>query len=599
MRPLIEGSGLYASYGPHRILESASFRIMPGEKVGLVGPNGSGKTTVLRLIAGRVKPDLGDLFVPPDLRFGYLTQNFEFPPDATVGSLLARVPPHVERIQAEAAEIEKAMEGPAFYETPDWEARLARYNELQERVGKETALAGAAGDSPMLAELGFREKDLPRKVKSLSGGEKTRLLLARTLAAQEDLDLFMLDEPTNHLDIESVEWLEDFLAVFPGAVLLVAHDQYLLDAVCGKTIELSARRLHEYEGNYSAFREQKEAYERALAAKRQREHHEVKRQLAIIQEIKRRNRFDHQARSKAIRLRKMPKVEPDPEIRKLAFGLRLEAAEKSSNEIATLDGVTKRYGPRKVLDDVSLEIEKGHRIGLIGPNGAGKTTLLRILAGRDAPDAGRVRVAPGARVGYFAQEHEGLAGEHTLIDEVRTVRPKISDEEARGLLGKFAFRDDMPFHRVATLSGGERARLALLKFVIGDTNFLVLDEPTNHLDLESQDVVERAIVSYPGTLLVVSHDRHFLDAVVNRIAVLHDGRLGVFPGNFSETRTATRIQDFEEASTTTSYRVAKGFKDYDSGRDFSQGATVVLSGAETRGSRTLRWALTTGRLVRA
>jgi len=585
------------AYGGHHILAGASWVLRENERVALVGPNGSGKTTLIKLMLGKLAPDLGEVAMEPGLRYGYMTQQFEFAPDTTVGGLLTELPPQAKAIQEQMGAIEARMSEAAFYEEPGYEDVLRHYGELQREFQVLSAKGDANAALSFLQELGLPDVGVDTKMRTLSGGQKTRVLLAKALANWKDMDLLILDEPTNHLDIETVEWLEDFLVnKYGNALLLVAHDQYLMDNLATKVLEVDEKKVWEWEGNYTAYLEQKAAVQAALEARRRREMEEYKRQLQIIEEIKRRNRFDHQAASKATRLEKFKKdmVASNAATPRTAFKLNLRSVQKSSNDVLYADALTKRFGENALLEDASFSITKGDKVGLIGPNGAGKTTLLRMLVGLEKSTSGRLEVSPGVKIGFFDQEHAGLQPGRTLIDEVRATK-KMGEEEARGLLGRFLFKGDDAFKSVEKLSGGEKARMALLKFTIGDTNMLVLDEPTNHLDLASQKVVEDALKRYEGTVLVVSHDRHFLDAVVNKIAVVANRKVGIFPGNFSQTRTLTRLNEFMGAGEAKSFVVRKAFHDYDSDRHYSSGETVLVTGGETQTTkRIFRLALERG-----
>ena len=585
-RVLLGADQVSFAFGGRHVLAGASWVVREGERATLVGPNGSGKTTMIRLMLGRLKPDLGDMYADPNLRYGYLTQQFEFAPDATVGSLVTELPPQAKAVQEQMAQIETLMADPKFYEEPGYEDVLTRYGEMQREFQQMAAKGNENAALAFLQELGMPEATLETKMRTLSGGQKTRVLLAKALANYQDLDLLILDEPTNHLDIETVEWLEDFLVnKYGNALLLVAHDQYLMDNLATKVLEIEDKKVWEWEGNYSAYLEQREATQRALEARRKREMDEFKRQLQIIEEIKRRNRFDHQAQSKQTRLERMQRQAAQqyvPQTQRTTWKLQLKSAQKSSNDVLYAEDLVKEFEGQRIFDKASFGIVKGDRVGLIGPNGTGKTTLLRMIVGLDKPTSGVLEVSPGVKIGFFDQEHSGLVQGRTLIEEVRTLRRNMSEEEARGMLGRFNFKGDEAFKRVEKLSGGEKARMALLKFLVGETNLLVLDEPTNHLDLASQKVVEEALAKYEGTLLVVSHDRHFLDAVVSKIAVVANRKIGIFPGNFSETRTLTKLHEFMGAGESTSYVVRKSFRDYESGKRYTTGETVLVTGGETQ-----------------
>ncbi len=611
-RVLAAGQEVTLAFGPRTILSNASFAIREKERAALVGPNGAGKTTIIRLLTGAVRPDMGDVAVDPSLRFGYLAQQFEFPPDATIGALLTEKPLQVRQMEAEIAAIEERLADPAFYEEPGYQDVLKHYAELQRDVAALSSKGDAQAALSMLQELGMGEAEFDWKMKSLSGGQKTRVLLAKALANYEEMDLLILDEPTNHLDIETVEWLEEFLVErYGNALLLVAHDQYLMDNLATKILEVENLKVWEWDGNFTDYREQKAAYLRALDAKRRRDYDELKRQHMIIEEIKRRNKYDAQARSKATRLEKIRRGMGDVDYSVLdqkTFKLKLAATSKSSNDVLRIEGLAKRFADGEtILHGAELHVSKGDKVGLIGPNGCGKTTLLRMIVSAaaatgqavfktgapiaEAPSRGVLEISPGVRVGFFDQEHAGLDPDRTLIEEIRTARPppapRMGDEEARGLLGRFLFKGDDAFKHVRKLSGGEKARLSLAKFLIGETNLLVLDEPTNHLDLASQDVVENALREYTGTLIVVSHDRHFLDAIVNRVAVIANRRIGTFPGTFSETRTLTRLHEFVGEGQVTEYVVRRAFKDYELNRRYSTGERVKVTGGETQTTKRL------------
>jgi ATP-binding cassette subfamily F protein 3 len=581
---LVAADKVSFSFQSRHVFTDASWVIRAGERATLVGPNGAGKTTFIKLITGRLRPDLGEIAVDPNLRYGYMTQQFEFPPDATVGSLVTELPPQAKVVQEQLIRIETLMGDPKFYEEPGYEEVLTRYGEMQREFSQMAAKGDENAALSFLQELGMPEATLDTRMKTLSGGQKTRVLLAKALANYQDMDLLILDEPTNHLDIETVEWLEDFLVnKYGNALLLVAHDQYLMDNLATKVLEVEERKVWEWEGNYSAYLEQREATQRALEARRKREMDEFKRQLSIIEEIKRRNRFDHQAQSKMTRLEKMKKGAAHiPQTQRTSFKLQLRSVQKSSNDVLVAENLTKKFGETVIFDRATFSLGKGDRVGLIGPNGTGKTTLLRMLMGLDKPTSGTLDVSPGVRIGFFDQEHSGLVPGRTLIDEVRTLKRNMGEEEARGMLGRFNFKGDEAFKTVEKLSGGEKARMALLKFLVGETNLLILDEPTNHLDLASQKVVEDALAKYDGTLLVVSHDRHFLDAVVNKIAVVANRQVGIFPGNFSETRTLTKLHEFMGSGEPVPYLVRKGFQDYESGKRYTTGETVLVTGGETQ-----------------
>ena len=596
MKPLVQAEDLHLSYGPTHVLRGASFLIHPGDKIALVGPNGSGKTTLFKLLTGALEPDLGTLVMDEGLRVAYLPQVPDLPGDTPVQEILAAPTASAERIRREIEATEAWMTEPGAWDQPDAQDRMARYSELQARLAEERSKGTAVG-SPLLNDLGLPEETLEARFGSLSGGERSKVLLCKALTAAKDTDLLLLDEPTNHMDIPTTEFIEDYLMDLKAAVLVSAHDKYLLDNVADRVFEVDHRRVVSYTGNYSSYRGQRAALQKALAAKKRRRFDEVKRQLAIIEELKSRNLYTQvRNRRKMIGRIDAPAAEA-PSSRK-AFRLLFDT-DRPPKESLVVEGVAKRFGDRTLFRGVELELEGGDKIGVVGPNGCGKSTLIKILTGRLASDEGVVRTAPGVRFGYFDQHHATLDPERTLIDEARSLRdPPPPDEWTRGLLGRFHFSGDEVFKRVKDMSGGERARLALAKFIVDRHNTLVLDEPTNHLDLESQDIVAGALREYEGTVIVVSHDRSFLDEVCDKVLVIAHQEVALFPGNFSNASATKRMAAFVGGGEGR-YKVRKAFRDWEKDVRYQQGDTIEVTGMETQAfRRLLRWAEAEGRVER-
>jgi ATP-binding cassette, subfamily F, member 3 len=599
MQPLIAGRGLLKAFGPAIVLDQASFAIHEGEKVALVGPNGAGKTTLFRMLAGEIKPDLGEFERRADLRIGYLPQVPNVPPDMLVRDVLAAPDPEVAVVEAEATELEAWMATPGAFDAPDATEKMAKYEEIQTRLG-ELRRKSQVGNDPILSDLGVAEELLEKPFGALSGGEKSKILLARCLANAKEKQLFLLDEPTNHMDIETIEWIEAYLSEIDAAVIISSHDKFLLDNVASKVLEVDRRKIYEYEGNYSDYRTQRDAYARAVEAKKRRNFDEVKRQLAIIEELRGRKRYTQVASRKKEVARLQSQVAPDAPSASKAFRLVFNSAQKSGRGVLRVEGVAKSHKDRRLFHDVTFEIEKGDKIGLIGPNGCGKTTLLEILVGHQQPDAGRVDLSATTKIGYFSQHHSGMDFERTVYEEMRSIRdPPPPEEWVRGLLGRFWFRGDDVFKKVGQLSGGERARLALAKFIADEHNLLVLDEPTNHLDIESQEIVSQALQEYPGSVVVVSHNRSFLDAFVNKVGIVAHRRVGLFQGRFTDAWTIAKLGDFLGDTGRPRYRVLRVLRDWESGVGYQKGETIQTTGAETQAfRRLLRWAEGEGRIER-
>ena len=597
MPSILAARDLRKSWGGTLVLEHADFLLQAGEKVALVGPNGAGKSTLFQLLAGEARPDLGDLVFKPGLHFGYLPQIPNIPPDTVVRDVLSAPSIEVQRIETDLASLEAWMAKPDAWDAPDASARMARYESLHAALGDARSHSVIVND-PILNDLGVGEELLDQTFGSLSGGEKSKVLTARALANAKEKDVLLLDEPTNHMDVDTIETIEEFLQEIDAAVLLASHDKFLLDAIADKVIEIDHLRTLEYVGNYSDYRVQRDAIARAREAQRHRHREELKRQLAIIEQFKSRKVYE-QVLSRKLRVEKMKREMPEaPPTSPRAF--RLSFRTGSGTGIVRLESVAKSHGGRLLFSDVDLELGKGDKVGLVGPNGAGKTTLLEVLIGRQEPDAGSVFRGKNLNIGYFAQEAEELDFDRTLLEEIRSIRtPPPPEGWARGLLGRFWFSGDTVHSKVSQLSGGERARLALAKFIAQDYDLLVLDEPTNHLDIESQEIVAAALQGYAGMVLVVSHNRSFLNDVANKIAIIAHQRLAVFAGTFKDSWAAAKMAEFMAVKAKPRYRVLRVVKDWETGNKYSAGDVIQLGGAETQAFlRLLRWAEANGRIER-
>jgi ATP-binding cassette subfamily F protein 3 len=531
------------SYGTHIVLDGLSWEVKAGQKIGLVGPNGAGKTTLLRVIAGEIKPEAGFVFRHAAARIGYLAQEPALGLERTVWQEMMSAAEDLVRVEAELRRLEARMAEPDVYGD---EAALERVLADHERAQAEfERLDGYRYESrarEALVTLGVRAADFDLPVSALSGGQKKLIGLAKLLAT--GADLLLLDEPDNHLDLNGKAHLERFMASFPGTVVIVSHDRYLLDETVGLVAELEDRRLTLYQGNYSAF-----AVEKKLRQLRQQQMYEAQqKEIARIEAAIARfelwasmvvdERHARQARSRHKMLERMDRVEK-PVMERRRMGLELDGWRGSRKvlEIADLEKVYPAAGDpadtdKVVLAGVDLLLYHGERAGLLGPNGSGKSVLFRCVLGREEPTGGLIKVGPSVRVGYYAQEHETLDPDKTLIEEIRQVRP-MYEQQAISLLGRFLFPYEMVRNRVRDLSGGERSRLQLAKLMLSDANFLLLDEPTNNLDLPSCEVLEEALDEFEGTVLVISHDRYFLDRVVERVVDLEDGTLTEYAGDYT------------------------------------------------------------------
>lgn len=535
--------------GARRLFGPVSVSIEPGDRIGLIGRNGTGKSTLLRILAGSEEPDGGEVVRAARMRLGYLGQEAGFQEKGSAYDIVLRRLSHLTEWAAELRELESRMREMTDPEALD--RLMERYAALSERFEREGGYEMDARVRTVLLGLGLQEEQLYRELATLSGGERERVALAALLVTEPEL--LVLDEPTNHLDMAGVEWLEQYLKGYKGAVLVVSHDRAFLDAVTHRTWELDEHEgLLVYRGSYSAAQAQRaERLARQWKAY-EAQQEEIARLEAFVEKYRAGNRAV-QARSRAKRLERLERIDR-PRLEEPALRLEIPlSAARGSREVLRAEGVGHRYDGRWVLQGVNLTVTRGERIAIVGPNGSGKTTLLRLLAGRMTPAEGSVYFGRDIEIGFYSQHFEGLDDERTVIDEVLEVR-HMTAPEARSYLACFLFRGDDVFKRVGVLSGGERRRLMLAKLLLSPANVLCLDEPTNHLDISSREMLEEALLDYPGTLLFISHDRYFIDRLAQRLIVLERDPFGyeVFDGGYSAWREA---QAAREAARAASQRI--------------------------------------------
>jgi ATP-binding cassette subfamily F protein 3 len=594
MRPLINARGVSKAFGSVQVLKDATFDIFRLDRIGLVGPNGAGKSTLLNLITGEENPDRGELEVKPGLRIGSLTQYQTQDSRETVAENL-QTSDYLTGVRAELKGIEVRMADPEFYNSEDYEEAMKIYGERQAELAKFEGDRFADKAVDLLSDLGF-ELDLNQPIFTLSGGERRKLALAKLLVATPDLDMLLLDEPTNHLDIETIEWLEQFLLDYKGSVVIVSHDRYLLDDTVERVFELEVYRLRTYTGDYTDYVEQKEAV-MAMNQKTYKKYmNDMQRNRAIIQKLKGRNKYDAQIKSRLKRMAKITRID-DPFIRKNVVKFKFNESDFRSRFVLEGKELKMGFGDNVLFSGANFEIENGDKIGIIGPNGCGKTTLLKLFTGEERPTSGSLTKSKVLKPGYFDQGHLSLNPDNDPIEELQSIDSTMHEYDAKALLGRFLFKGDMVNQKISKLSGGEKARLSILKLVLSPLNLLLLDEPTNHLDIPSQKVVAAALNSYEGTAAFVSHDRYFLDSVANKILSFRNTKLEMYRGNYTNYRTLIakrRIDKKDEGEEEVKYVVEKKFTEWSSGRRYTKGEIVTLSEEEFNN---FRWALETGRLV--
>ncbi len=502
------------AYGTETIIKDISFSVQENDKVGLVGVNGAGKSTLFKIITGELNQENGEVFVSKDLALGYLKQNAALNTDNTLWDELLEV--FRELIDMETAINRIEIEISNTTDKEKLAALMIEYSRLSERFSYLGGYEYNSRVRGVLRGLGFEDSEFGKKVNILSGGQKTRLALAKVLL--EEPDILMLDEPTNHLDISAVEWLEDYLKSYKKCLLIISHDRYFLDSVTNRTIEIENCTSTVYNCNYSAYVKQKATNREIQEKHYQLQQKEIARQEAYIEQQRRWNRERNiiaaESRMKALdRMEKIDKPTAQPQKIRMKFNQTIA----SGNEVLEVDSVSKKFDERELFKNVGFKIRKAERVFLLGPNGCGKSTLLKILAGRLEASAGKYSYGAKVRLGYYDQEMSDLNQDNTILDEVWSVNQKLVQTEVRSALAAFLFTDEDVFKKISVLSGGEKSRVAMLKLIFSDANFIILDEPTNHLDINSREILEGALNEYEGTLLIVSHDRYFIDKLATRI----------------------------------------------------------------------------------
>ncbi len=520
------------SFGEKYVLRDVSFHVNDNEKAALIGINGAGKSTLFKIIVGEMTADSGEVIIGKDVSFGYLSQNQDLESCNTIYEELFNTNAHLLRLEEKIESLHGQIEAESA--SPDSESLKKLYDEYEKTNSEYERLNGYAYKSEVtgiLKGLGFSEDEFGKKVNTLSGGQKTRVALGKLLLMKPGL--ILLDEPTNHLDMNSIAWLEGFLANYKGAVLVIAHDRYFLDKVVTKVVEIENERARCYLGNYTDFANKKAEVRKAELKAYLNQQRDIKHQEAVIEKLRSFNREKSikRAESREKMLDKIERLEKPVEINdemKISF----HPAEVSGNDVLTVTGLSKSYGTQQLFSDISFDIRRGERVAIIGDNGTGKTTILKILNGLVEPDAGEIKLGAKVTIGYYDQEHQVLNPENSPFEEISDAHPLMDNTEIRNVLAAFLFTGEEVFTPIKLLSGGEHGRVSLAKLMLSNANLLVLDEPTNHLDITSKELLENALNSYTGTVLYVSHDRYFINRTATRILDLTSKQLVPYIGNY-------------------------------------------------------------------
>lgn len=543
---------LQKSYGIDVILEDVTFSINEGERIGLIGPNGAGKSTLFRILTGQLEHDNGDLFIDKNKKLGYLAQHLDLDSSNTIFEELTSVFNELISIENKIKELEIKMDEPYDPAKEDYHNKIIKdyttYTELYNTKGGYS-YKGEIGK--VLKGLGFSEEDSKKSINILSGGQKTRVALCKLLLIKPEI--LLLDEPTNHLDLDAIEWLEDYLKAYKGTILIISHDRYFLDCITDKIFELINGHINCFNGNYTkALDLKKKDYEIKLKAY-ELQQAEIKRQESIIERYRSFNR-EKSIKAAESRQKALDKVErikaPDKETG--VTKIRFETMIKSGNDVLHVENLSKSFGDYLLFKNLDFDIKSGEKTAIIGENGRGKTTLFKILLDKIKSDSGIKILGKNVFIGYYDQEQSNLSMDKTIIDEVWDDFPELTTTEVRSALAAFLFTGDDVFKTISKLSGGEKCRINLLKLMLSKNNFLLLDEPTNHLDIVSREALEDALLNYDGTVLVISHDRYFLNKVVSKIYELNIDGAKQYLGNYSyyveKKKNPTRFQYEEEIS---------------------------------------------------
>ncbi|WP_394023966.1 ribosomal protection-like ABC-F family protein [Anaerococcus martiniensis] len=557
---ILTASNLSKSYPTKDIFTNVSFKIEKGDKVGLIGINGAGKSTLFKILMGENEKDSGEVYISNNVKVGYLEQILSIDYHISIYDYCMKVFDDIIDIEANLRKIEQKLANPDL--KPDqMDNLLAEHSKLFEKFEEKNGYAIKSELEGTLKAMGFGEEDFDKDIINLSGGQKARVELAYLLL--EKPDLILLDEPTNHLDIGAIRFLENFIKNYSGSVIVISHDRYFLDSTVNRIFLLENGGLTTYNGDYTTFvkKRKKDLEVRMHQYKNQQK--EIDRQEEIIDRLKnqggsKRKRGISQSRSRQKLLDKMERIEM-PETIQNSMKLKFTPRIQSGEDVLKVESLEKSFADKKIFENISFNLYRNERTAIIGENGVGKTTLFRIIMGQEMPSAGKVKVGQSVNIGYFDQEQKSLKLSNTIFEEISQTYPMMTNFEIRSYLAKFMFYGDDVDREIAELSGGERARISLLKLMISDTNFILMDEPTNHLDIDSKEILEDAILDYEGTMLIISHDRYFLNKIAGKILDMKSDGMDEYLGNYTyyENKLREQSQSIEQGQSISKTQLVK------------------------------------------
>ncbi len=557
------------SFGTDVIIQKASFHIEEHEKAAIVGINGAGKSTLLKMIVKELEPDDGMVAIAKEKTVGYLAQNEVIDSKRTIYEEVLSAKQPVIDMEQEIRRMESQMDRVAQEEL---EAFMEKYERLVHQFELADGYTYRSEVIGVLNGLGFAEADFQKTQAELSGGQKTRVALGRLLVTKPDI--LLLDEPTNHLDMESIQWLENYLLNYNGAVLIVSHDRYFMDKIVSKVIEVFQHQVNSYNGNYTEYAEKKAQVRAAQIRAYYNQQQEIRHQEEVIAKLKSFNREKSikRAESREKMLNKIERLDKPTE-ESTDIHLKLEPCITSGNDVIKVERLAKSFDGNRLFEEVDFSIFRGERVALIGNNGTGKTTILKIINEMLPADAGEITLGTNVHIGYYDQEHQVLHAEKTLFEEISDDYPHLTNTQIRNVLAAFLFTNDDVFKRIGDLSGGERGRVSLAKLMLSEANFLILDEPTNHLDITSKEILEHALIHYEGTVFFVSHDRYFINRTATRVLELHERQVLNYIGNYDyylEKRDVLRTAQLKETSVSKEAAAAEPLKETGGKEDWKQ-----------------------------